>query len=110
MNIPYSRGSTGSEGPPYLLVGDGLAYVLQVATDVLHIGVPQQDPGKVLLTDGGHALGEGEELYLQHLRLQVVHESGVGQRALVCVEGCVCVWSRPNQVRFSVLNVGFHGD
>ena len=43
-------------GCSYLLVRDGLAYVVQVATDVLYGGVTQKDAGKVLLADGGHAL------------------------------------------------------
>lgn len=51
-----------------------MSHVLQVAADVVHVGIAQENPGKVFLTDGGEAPGVGEELNLQHLRLQVVHE------------------------------------
>ena len=51
-----------------------------MGADVFHVGVAEQDPGEVFLTDGGQAPGVGQELNLKHLRLQVVHETegGVG--------------------------------
>lgn len=53
-----------------------MSHILQVSADVVHVGVTEEDPSEVLLADGGHAFGVGEELNLKHLRLQVVHEPG----------------------------------
>lgn len=64
----------------HLFVRYAVANVLQVSADVVHLGVAEEDAGEVLLADGGHAFGVGEELDLEHLRLQVVHESGGGAR------------------------------
>lgn len=62
-----------------LFIRDAVSHVLQIAADVVHIGVAEEDPGKVFLTDGGEASGVGEELNLQHLCLQVVHEPAHGK-------------------------------
>lgn len=53
-----------------------MTHVLQIAADVVHVGVTEEDPSEVFLTDGGQAFRVGEELYLKHLCLQVVHEPG----------------------------------
>lgn len=53
-----------------------MSHTLQVTVDIVHVGVAQENPGEVFLADGGHTFGVGEELYLEHLCLQVVHESG----------------------------------
>lgn len=63
-----------------LFIRDAVSHVLQVAADVVHVGVAEEDPGKVLLTDGREASGVGEELNLQHLCLQVVHEPAQERR------------------------------
>lgn len=65
----------GCEGETvYLLIRNAVAHVLQVPADVVHVGVAEEDPSEVFLADGGQASGVGEELDLQHLGLQVVHE------------------------------------
>lgn len=53
-----------------------MTHILQIAADVVHVGVAKENPCKVFLADGGQAFRVGEELYLKHLRLQVVHEPG----------------------------------
>lgn len=53
-----------------------MAHVLQILADVVHFGKAKEDPSKIFLADGGQAFGVGEELYLKHLCLQVVHEPG----------------------------------
>lgn len=60
----------------HLFVRNAVAYVLQIPTDVVHVGEAKEDPSKVFLADGGQASGVGEELYLKQLCLQVVHEPG----------------------------------
>lgn len=70
------------EQTAHLFIRDAVPDVLQVSADVVHVGVAEEDPSKVLLADGGHAFGVGEELDLEDLRLQVVHESaGEGRTA-----------------------------
>lgn len=63
-----------------LFIRDAVSHVLQIAADVVHVGVAEEDAGKVFLTDGGEASGVGEELDLQHLCLQVVHEPAQERR------------------------------
>lgn len=63
-----------------LFIWDAVSHVLQIAADVVHVGVAEEDAGKVFLTDGGEASGVGEELNLQHLSLQVVHEPAQERR------------------------------
>lgn len=60
----------------HLFIRHAVAQVLQVSADIVHVGVAKENPSKVFLTDGGHALRVGEELYLKHFCLQVVHEPG----------------------------------
>lgn len=55
-------------------------HILQVAADVVHSGVPQKDPCKILLAYGGHAFCIGKELNLKYFCLQVVHESAKRER------------------------------
>lgn len=73
-----SRGETA-----HLFIWHTVANILQVSADIVHIGVAKKDPSEVLLADGGHAFGVGEELYLKQLCLQVVHEPG-GERDDSC--------------------------
>ena len=67
----------------YLAVEDAVAQSLQVLLLVVTAedGVAQEDPRKLLLRDGQHALGELVEFQLQHLRLKVLHEP-VEQRVI----------------------------
>lgn len=58
----------------YLLVRYTLADILQVGTDVLHVGEAQQDFCKVFLTDGGHPFRVSQKLNFQHLCLKVIHK------------------------------------
>lgn len=60
----------------HLFVRNAVTHVLQIAADVVHVGVTKEDPSEVFLADGGQAFRVGEELYLKHLCLQVVHEPG----------------------------------
>ncbi len=66
----------------YLLIRYALPHILQIAADIFYVSVAQQDSCKVLLTDGGHAFGIGQELNLQHLSLQIIHES---ERAMTAI-------------------------
>lgn len=63
----------------HLLIWNAVTHVFQIPRDVVYIGEAKKNASKVFFADGGHAFWEGEELYLKHLRLQVVHEPG-GQR------------------------------
>ena len=81
MGAVSRRSDDKSEGK-HLFVRQAVAQVLQVPADVVHVGVAKQDPRKVFLADGGQAFGVGEELYLKHLCLQVVHEPGGGERRI----------------------------
>lgn len=58
----------------YLLIRYTLPDILQVGTDVLHVGEAQQDLGKVFFTDGGHPFRVGQKFNFQHLSLQVIHK------------------------------------
>lgn len=63
-----------------LFVRQAVAHVLQILGDVVHVGEAEEDASEVFLADGGQALAVGEELDLEHLRLQVVHEPGGARR------------------------------
>lgn len=69
-----TRQSDSENNQAYFFIRDAVSHILQIAADVVHVGVAEEDPGKVLLADGGQASRVGEELNLQHLCLQVVHE------------------------------------
>lgn len=64
------------EGNMHLFIRHAVANILQVSADIVHVGVAKENPSKVFLTDGGHALRVGEELYLKQFCLQVIHEPG----------------------------------
>lgn len=72
----FDKVNVRGKNSAHLFVRHAVPQVLQVSADVVHVGVAEEDPGKVFLADGGHAFGVGEELYLEHLCLQVVHEPG----------------------------------
>lgn len=82
MKIHLLKQVSESEGEKraHLFLRQAVAHVLQILADVVNVGVAKEDPSKVFLADGGQALAVGEELYLQHLRLQVVHEPGGARR------------------------------
>lgn len=74
----------------HLFIRHAVSHVLQVlqSADVVHLGVAKEDLSKVFLADGGHAFGVGEELYLKHFCLQVVHEPGGARRTAAADKKC----------------------
>lgn len=64
----------------HLFIWYTVTHVLQIPANILNIGVAKEDLSKIFLADGGHAFGVGEELYLKHLCLQVVHEPEGGRQ------------------------------
>lgn len=97
----------------YLFIRQAVAHVLQILADVVHVGVAKEDPSEVFLANGGQAFRVGEELYLEQLCLQVVHEPGGARRTadrkrhhqkLACTKEHL-TWSQTKPLKVKLLEV-----